>query len=78
MEADGIKLYAYDLKKKRKKYMTSGVANVLVDRNHVVTSTNSGDAGNYPINFFKLNGTGKKKYVMAVYLNLKITKYIIL
>lgn len=80
MEADGIKLYAYDLKKKRKKYMTSVVANVLVDGNHVVTSTNAGDAGNYPINVFKLNGTGKKKVCdggLLSFENNKIYYYVV-
>lgn len=59
--ADGIKLYSYDLKQKKKKYMISIVGSVAVYGNYVVTSTLSGDAGNSPINCFKLNGTGKKK-----------------
>lgn len=60
-EADGVTLYSYDLKKHKKRYMVSGVANVVSNGKYVITSTNSGDAGNYPINRFNLTGTGKKK-----------------
>lgn len=80
MEADGIKLYAYDLKKKRKKYMTSVVANVLVDGNHVVASTISGVPSNDPINVFKLDGSGKKKVCdgnLLKFENNKIYYYVV-
>lgn len=81
MEADGIKLYAYDLKKKRKKYMISGVAGVLVDGNHVITKEfSAGIPGNYPINVFKLDGSGKKKVCdgnLLKFENNKIYYYVV-
>lgn len=59
--ADGVELYALNLKTKKKKHMVDVVGGVYVYGNRVVTSTNTGDVGNYPIYSFNLNGSGKKK-----------------
>lgn len=69
--ADGVDLYALNIKTKKKKHMIDVVGNVFVSGSRVVTSTNTGDVGNYPIHSFKLNGTGKKKIVDGILLKAK-------
>lgn len=81
-EADGVDLYALNLKTGKKKFMTDGVGTVCVAGKKVVTDTNSGDADNYPINIFKQNGTGKKLIAMGDGIKIRgnrihylVTKY---
>ena len=69
--ADGVKLYALNVKTKKKKYMTDGVGRVYISGKTVVTSTNSGDVDNYPIHSFQLNGSGKKKIDDGILLKVK-------
>lgn len=59
--ADGIKLYAFNLKTKKKKYMTNYVGSIFISGNRVITSQNTGAPANLPMYSFKLNGTGKIK-----------------
>lgn len=72
--ADGVDLYAVNVKTKKKKHMTDVVGGVYVSGNRVVTSTNSGDVGNYPIYSFKLNGSHKKKITDGILLSVKKKK----
>ena len=72
--ADGTDLYALNLKTKRKRHMVSGVGSAILYKKYVVTDTNSGAVGNYPINVFKLNGTGKKKIVDGCLLKVSGNK----
>lgn len=60
-EADGIELYAVHLKTKKKKYMADVVGSVTVFDGKVLTTTNSGAAGNDPMYLFREDGSGKKK-----------------
>lgn len=69
---DGIKLYAFNLKNKKKKYMQSVVGEVLVSGQYVATGICAGDADNFPIHIFRANGSGKKKIASGI--PLKITK----
>lgn len=72
--ADGVVLYALNLKTGKKKYMRSGVGYIITSGQYVVTSTNAGDAGNYPIYVFKANGNGKKKVANGGPLEVKKNK----
>lgn len=70
-EADGIDLYAFNLKSKKKKHMTDVVGRVVVSNEKVLTTTNTGDSGNYPIYVFNLDGSGKKKIANGGYATIK-------
>lgn len=72
--AEGVDLYALNLKTGKKKFMTDGVGTVCLAGKKVVTDTNSGDAGNFPINVFKQNGTGKKLIAMGAGIKIKGNK----
>jgi hypothetical protein len=73
---EDIDLYALNLKTKKKKHMSGAVGPVYVSKNKVITGTNSGDAGNYPIYSFNLDGTGKKKILSGSLLSVKNEKII--
>lgn len=60
-EADGIELYAVDLKTKKKKYMMDVAGGVTVLGGRVLVTMNSGAAGNFPMYLFYEDGSGKKK-----------------
>lgn len=70
-EADGIKLYALNLKSKKKKYMIDHVGIVTVLKEKVITMINTGDMSNVPIHAFNLNGSGKKKIAEGCYVVYK-------
>ena len=59
--SDGVDLYALNINTKKKKHMADGVGMVRVSGQRVVTGTNTGDAANFPICSFKLDGSEKKK-----------------
>lgn len=61
LNADGVKLYAINVKTKKKTYMRDCAGGVYVAGKYVIASTNTGAPGNYPIYSYKLNGKGKKK-----------------
>lgn len=61
MEADGVKLYAVNVKTKKKKHMVDCVRDVTIYKGKVLTTTNTGAVDNLPIHVFDLNGSGKKK-----------------
>lgn len=69
--ADGVDLYAINVKTKKKKHMVDTVGRVFISGSRVVTTMNSGAPEDYPIHSFKLNGTGKKKISDGNLLNVK-------
>lgn len=66
MEADGVDLYALNLKTHRKQFMRGVVGSVVFKKNTVLTTTNTGDVGNYPIVIFSKDGRNKKKIADGV------------
>ncbi len=72
--ADGINLYAYNLRTAKKKHMADVVGSVACSKNRVITGTLSGDASNGPIYSFHLNGTGKKKIATGFFLKSNAKK----
>lgn len=69
--ADGVNLYAVNVKTKKKKHMVNTVGKVVVSDGKVLTTTNSGALGNYPIHVFNLNGSGKKKIAEGCHATIK-------
>lgn len=69
--ADGVNLYAVNVKTKKKKHMVDVVGKVVVSNGKVLTTTNSGAVGNYPIHVFNLNGSGKKKIADGCHATIK-------
>ena len=68
--ADGITLYSYDVKKKKKTFMVDVVGAVKLGTNRVITDTNTGDVDNYPIYSFNFNGSDKRKITEGVLLKV--------
>lgn len=60
--ADGIDLYALNVKTKKKRHMAAGRGAVRVANGYVVATTNTGDAGNYPMYVFKKDGSKRKMF----------------
>lgn len=73
--AEGVNLYAINVKTKAKRHMVNYVGQAHCGGGRVVTSTNTGAPGNYPIYLFKTNGTGKKKLANGMGATIK-GKYI--
>lgn len=69
--ADGVNLYAVNIKTKKKKHMVNAVGSVAVSNGKVVTTTNSGAIGNYPIYVFNSNGSRKKKIADGCHATIK-------
>ncbi len=69
--ADGVDLYCINVNTKKKTHMVDVVGGVLIGSTRVVTSTNSGDVGNYPIYSFNFDGTARKKITDGILVNLK-------
>lgn len=69
--ADGVNLYAVNVKTKKKKHMVDVVGKVKVSNGKVLTTTNSGALGNYPIHVFNTNGSGKKKIADGCFATIK-------
>ena len=69
--ADGIDLYSLNIKTKKKNHMVDCVGGMQIGSTRVVTSTNSGDVGNYPIYSFEFDGTKRKKITDGIFLRLR-------
>lgn len=69
--ADGVRLYAYNLKTKKKRFMRSTAGKVCVGKTRVAADTNSGAVGNYPIYTFTLSGTGRIRIANGILLKAK-------
>lgn len=72
--AEGVKLYAVKVKTGAKTYMANHVGSVVYKSSRVVTSTNSGDLGNYALYLFKSTGKGKIKVAKGCGINIKSGK----
>lgn len=69
--ADGVNLFAVNVKTKKKKHMVNTVGDVMISNGKVVTRTNTGSVGNYPVHVFNLNGSGKKKIADGCHVTVK-------
>ena len=69
--SEGLKLYAVNVKTKKKTYMRDGAGKVVYSNGKVLVTTNTGDAGNLPIHIFNANGKGKKKVADALTATIK-------
>ena len=61
----GVNLYAMNVSTLSKVHMVGGVGSAQYANGHVVTTSITGSAGNYPVYTFKENGTGKVKVANA-------------
>ena len=59
------------MKTKSKRYMRGGVGSIEWKNNTVVTTTNSGDVGNYDIVLFNRDGKSKRRLAHAVTATIK-------
>ena len=73
---EGINLYAMNVKTKKKRHMVDVVGSVKCGSGRVVTTTNTGDAGNYPMNVFKKDGNKRKMFAKGFGAKIKGKKII--
>lgn len=69
--ADGVNLYALNVKTKKKRHMVNHTGTVIYKSGHVVTRANTGDLSNAPMHVFKKNGTGKKKIAEGLGISIR-------
>ena len=68
---EGIKLYALNIKTKKKTYMRKNAGFVQYKSGKVVASTNTGAVGNFPIYLFNKNGKNRKKIANGATVRIK-------
>lgn len=58
---EGVSLYAFNVKTKKKKHLTDFVSNITVSNGKILTNPFSGELWNFPIYVFNSDGSGKKR-----------------